>query len=136
MRIAEIYLRRGKVYAVGKKGSGGFLTHSGSPAVAEASVEGTREALEHALGHSIIPVEVPREPTGESPWPALAGVKTERAFYNSAKQVIVRERDDRIELLAGQRSGSGWHAKVVQQLGRDITSSELAAAVLKVFEET
>lgn len=132
MRMATVFLRRGKLFAKGGKDE---------PIVTDATVDGMHQALSHVLVENRPLSEVPKSP---SPWPTVTGGETEDAFFDSVEKMgMVRERDDCTELLLGRRIfeeedgtrvGTGWHSKVVQELPAGADLREVAAAMLELLE--
>ncbi len=119
------------------KGTGGVFYQDSNPLVADAaSVDAVTRALQAALQASVIPAELPPEfHKLRSPLPALAGVKNDSAFNRGATMCIVRQYDDRIELLRGEViSGGAWRARPYQNLPPETLPGVLADAVLRVLK--
>jgi hypothetical protein len=139
MRRADIYLRRGKIFSVGMKGTGGVFYEDSSPRMEDAAnVGAVTEAIQAALEASVIPSALPPNLHQlRSALPALASVKNDSAFNRGAALCIVRESDDRrIDLLRGEIvTGGAWRAKVSETLAADTTPAQLAEAVLRVLAE-
>jgi len=138
MRRADVYLRRGKVFAVGMKGTGGVFYEDSSPLVGDAtSIDSVVRVLQGALEASVIPAELPTDlHRRRSALPPLAGVKNDSSFNRGASLCIVRQHDDRIELLRGEIVGGGaWRARLTQTLSRETSPVELAEATLRVLQE-
>lgn len=136
MRRADVFLRGGKVFAVGLKGTGGVFFQDSNPAAAdEADMASVARALRAALEASVIPSELPADlHTFRSALPALAGVKNLSAFDRGATMCSVRQHDDRFELAPGERmEGGAWRSRVSETLPASTSIDDLAAAVLRVL---
>ncbi len=137
MKRADIFLRKGKIFAIGLKGTGGVFLQDSIPHIADeddtAAVIG---AIGAALAASVIPSPLPPDVSKcRSVLPAAAGVKTDGAFNRNATMCGIRQYDDRFDLAPGEAYGSGWHSQVAETLPLTTSIEDLTAAVLRLLRE-
>jgi hypothetical protein len=133
MRIVHVYLRGNKFFAVGKSGSGVIYIESTPPFVSDTTVDSVTQAITAALESSKIPLDVSEVPYTGSGLPLAAGVKNEAAFRKGTTMGMLREQDDKVELLLGEKSQGGWHARVVRDLPRSTPPRDIASAMLAIL---